>query len=105
MRLALPTVYRINLKEEGSAVQQMAVPAWTGEVTVEPLQQKRMHGYALTKPHDTTVIHLVTNSAQLAPEWTHVIRQGDLTFDPSTSTSLDLTGARWTRHPQAASVS
>ena len=104
MNVILPPVFQIDLKEDDNVVRQLAVPAWSGEATVEPFTQKRVRGFKIIKGNDATPVLLITSAAQPDPEWMQVIKSRGLDFDASTCTELDLTNAHWVKHPKATQV-
>jgi len=102
MHVTLPPFFRINTKENGNIIQQVAVPSWSGEAEVEPFLKSRIRGFTVTRDDALPPILLLTNAAQPSPDWTCAIRLRGLEFDHTTATTLDLTEAHWVKHPEEA---
>jgi hypothetical protein len=100
MHVTLPPFFRINTKENGNIIRQVAVSSWRGEAEVEPLLQSRMRGFTVTLDDGSLPILLLTNAAQPSLGWTHAIRLRGWEFDHTTAGTLDLTAARWVEHPE-----
>lgn len=100
MKVTLPPFFRVNKQENGNIIRQLAIPPWNGETTVEPFDKSRMRGFTITCADGSPTVLLLTNSAQPSPDWNYVIRLCNLEFDHTTTATLDLTEARWIRHPK-----
>ena len=100
VEVTLPALLRVDARENGNTVQQIAVPPWSGKATVEPLEQSRMRGFTITPADGAPPVVLLTNSAQPSPELTHVLRQRGAQIVLSGGSPLDLSGAKWIKHPE-----
>jgi len=100
IEVTLPPLLRVDVRENGNTVQQIAVPPWSGRATVEALEQGRMRGFTITPSDGSPPVLLLTNSAQPSPERTHALRLRDAQIALSTASILDLTGAKWIKHPE-----
>jgi superfamily II DNA or RNA helicase len=97
--VVLPALLRIDVAENSSFVQQIAVPSWSGEASVQEYTQGRMRGYSITASDGSTATLLLTNGSQPSAEWTRVLRLRDTQINPSGQTAIDLSDAKWIRHP------
>src|SRR5262249_37941124 len=95
----LPPFYRIDHKEDGNAVVQLAVPSVSFEATGKPHAKDRVKGSTLTPDTAGPDILVITNSASPPPTFTHVLRFREETPDPTSGDPVDLTAGRWVRHP------
>lgn len=98
--VTLPALLRVDARENGNTIQQIAVPSWTGQATVEPLEQGRMRGFKITPSDGSPQVLLLTNSAQPSSEWIHVLRQRGAEIVPVGASSLDLSSSKWIKHPE-----
>lgn len=102
MIVRLPPVFRVNTKENGNSIQQVAVAPWIGEATVTPLPTGRLRGFSITRNDSADPRLLLTNSAAPGPEDQYTLRRHGFTFDPATAKELDLSDLQWVTHPKKA---
>jgi hypothetical protein len=100
VKVMLPTLLRVDARENGSAAQQIGVPPWSGMATVREFKQGRMIGYTITISDESGPVLLLKNSAQPSPEWAHVLRMRDAQLALSDASVLDLSDAKWIKHPE-----
>jgi hypothetical protein len=100
VQVMVPALLRVDARENGNTVRQLAVPPWNGNGTVNEFKQGRMLGYTITFSDGSASLLLLTNSAQPSPEWTHVLRLRDAQIVLPSTSLLDLSGARWIKHPK-----
>lgn len=98
----LPVLLRVDTAENSNTVQQVAVPPWNGNATLQEFNQSRMRGYTITPPDGLPVVLLLTNSAQPSADFTHVLRLRGMQIDMAAAPALDLSDAKWVKHPDAA---
>ena len=99
MKVTLPPLFRINAKENGSAIRQLTTPSLNLEATVESLQHGRARGFTIVPADGTSTVRLLTNASHPNAEWTHALRLRGLQFDHTVATTLDLSDAGWVTHP------
>ena len=99
VQVVLPVLLRIDVTENSSIVQQVAVPPWSGGACVQEYTQGRMHGYTITPSDGSAATLLLTNASQPSSEWTRVLRLRDAQIGTSGHTAIDLTAAKWIKHP------
>lgn len=78
----------------------MIVPPWCGEATVEPFEIERKQGFKIILAENSQTIFLLKKTLKPKLEWTHVIHLRDEGFDYATAVMLDLSEARWAKHPE-----
>ncbi|HEY1527880.1 MAG TPA: DEAD/DEAH box helicase family protein [Candidatus Angelobacter sp.] len=101
IQVTLPALLRVDAKENGSTIRQIAVPPWRGKAAVEEFTEGRMRGYTITPSDGSATVLLLTNSAQPTPEHTHVLRMRDAQISSSGASVLDLADAKWIKHPES----
>lgn len=99
VKVLLPPLLRINVKENGNLIQQLDVPLWSGTATIEELTGGRARGFTIARDEAPTVV-LLTNTSQPKSEWTHVLRLRDATIDRRSDGTTDLRLAKWIKHPE-----
>jgi superfamily II DNA or RNA helicase len=99
MKVMLPPLFRINAKENGNLIRQLAVPPWDGEAAVAPYRDDRIHGFTVTPADGSPSVLVVRNTPKPGSESTHVLGLRRALPDFATVTTLDLTGGSWLRHP------
>lgn len=99
MLVTLPPVYRIDAKENGNIIRQLAAPSWSGAATIEPFNEGRAHGFVVTPTAASPSVLVLTNAAQPPEGHPQVIRARGLSAISPTDTDLDLATATWLEHP------
>ena len=64
MKVLFPPLFRINAKENGNFVRQLAVPAWAGEAAVEPYHEGRVRGFMIVPADGSPSVLLLPNTSQ-----------------------------------------
>lgn len=98
--VTLPSLFRIDMKEDGNSIRQMAIPAWTGSAGVAVFKKGRLTGYSITPTDSSSPVFVLTTSAKPIEDWTHAIRLQNAAFDPTSASSCDLSSGKWIKHPQ-----
>ncbi len=101
MKVSLPAVFRIDAKERRNTVRQLAEPPWTGDAELEPVPG-RTRAFTIRRGDDLPPVSLLIGSSALNPDWSLAVRSR-LAVDP-TSASLDLSDAKWVKHPAQENV-
>jgi superfamily II DNA or RNA helicase len=101
MKVYLPPVFAIHASENGSAIRQLAAPAWQGEADVEPLAQARAKGYLIQPQDESPSIVLLVNTSQPRPQDQNVLRLKGFTLPAGDQEVVDLSAAKWLKHPAA----
>lgn len=99
VKVAIPPFYRVALKEDPGIIRQLGEPSWVGEAAVEVLSGSRARGFAVKPVHADWSALVLTNSSQADATYPLALRIREP--DP-VSTGLDLSTARWIRHPLQA---
>jgi superfamily II DNA or RNA helicase len=99
LEVVLPPLFRIDARENGSDIRQVAVAPWSGQAAVSPFKEGRITGFTVTPVGDLPPILLLTNSAQPTDDCTHALRLRGAEPDLSAAV-LDLTSAKWINHPE-----
>src|SRR5262249_21179756 len=99
--VVLPPLFRVNVKENGNVIRQLIAPSWKGKATVEPLEYGRARGFTIAQDNERLSVRLLTNGSQPSGEWTHALQLHGLQLDHATATEVDLSEARWIKHPDA----
>jgi hypothetical protein len=48
VEVTLPALLRIDVADNTNTIQQVTVPSWTGQATLQEFNQGRMRGYVVT---------------------------------------------------------
>jgi hypothetical protein len=64
VRVTLPALWAIDLRENDNFVRQLLVPPWQGYAEVTTFKEGRSHGYTLKALGGGTAVLLLTNGAQ-----------------------------------------
>src|ERR1700722_20479177 len=99
LEVVLPPLFRIDARENGSDIRQVAVALWSGRAAVSPFKEGRITGFTITPAGGLPPILLLTNSAQPSDNCTHALRLRGAEPDLSAPV-LDLTSAKWIKHPE-----
>ena len=103
VRVTLPPLFQIDTKENGSTIQQLAVPSWTGEATVQTFEKGQKRGFVITPEVGPSPVLVITNTAQPSPEFSHALRMRDAKPDLHSNRAFDLTHGKWIKHPDIQS--
>lgn len=98
MRITLPPLYHINLKEDGNSVIHLATPSCTIETSIALLTEGRRKGFAITSENDLPAIAVMTNGSAASTSFAHVLRFRGEVPDPDSTVPLDLSQAKWEHH-------
>ncbi len=99
MQVTIPPVYRIDLQEEGNSVVQLAAPSVSFEASIATYSKGRMKGFVISPTVGGSAMLAIEKGRQPPSHFTHAMRLRGSTIDLSSSERLDLTDARWERHP------
>ena len=98
MRVTLPALWGIDLRENGNFVRQLLVLPWHGDAEVMPFKEGRSRGHTIKPLGEGTAVLLLTNGAKPPEPWTHVIRLWGLEIDKAAPV-LDIVEGKWLKHP------
>ena len=97
--VTLPAVYRIDERDGKNVIQQLDQIAWKGEAEITRFELGRATGLQVQRADGHPPIFAITNTAQPIARMAFALRfQAGATVDLSGKT-LDLTTARWLKHP------
>lgn len=86
-------------KDGGNYIWQMAVPSWQGEAQLNVYRQHRAQGYAIALENQHEPVLLLSNGSAVPVEYERVIRLAGFQCDPLAVGNIDLTPAKWVKHP------
>ena len=100
MQLILPPLYQFQIRENGNDIRQLAVPSWNSDGSVDTFHQGRLKGFLLSLSDGSPPVLLLSTPAPKGLDYPRVLRLNGFNFDPRLSGALDLTQAKWLRHPE-----
>ncbi len=99
MKVTIPPLFHIEAKENGNTIQQLAVPSWSGEASVEPFQKSRIRGVVVTPEDGRPELLVIKNAAQPSSDFSQAIRLREPNSDLASAPALDLSHGKWIKHP------
>lgn len=99
LEVILPPLFRIDARENGSHIRQVAIPSWSGQAAVGPFKKGRIAGFTITPTGGLPPILLLTTTAQPSDDCTHALKLRGAKPDLSAPV-LDLSSAKWIKHPE-----
>lgn len=105
MRVALPSLWLVDLRQHGNLIRQLGRPAWTGQADVNPLSGRR-RGFLIEATNQQAPTYVLSGPASTpSPDWTHVLRSTGTTIAPNDAIQFDAREARWLSHPNRPALS